>query len=146
MMNSTVDDWLQLHTQEMRAEIERLRMALTRIRDHYDDTDLAAKHMAAIANAALASPESGAAMPAEAGMADRTESFVLIAMDDDNRAHIQQFATEAERDEATLARIWDGGRAKADPNEAGAFLDTMRDCGVMTFEGDPPIYWFNAVR
>jgi hypothetical protein len=38
---------------------ERLEAALVRIRDHYDDTDLAAKHMAAIARAALASPVQG---------------------------------------------------------------------------------------
>lgn len=50
-----------------RAEIERLRKALTRIRDHYDDTDLAAKHMAAIACAALSEPQADSAVPETAG-------------------------------------------------------------------------------
>lgn len=39
------------------AEIEQLQVALERISNHYDDTDLAAKHMAAIARAALSVSE-----------------------------------------------------------------------------------------
>ncbi|MGI3168437.1 hypothetical protein ACRARG_04745 [Pseudooceanicola sp. C21-150M6] len=46
-------DALPSERDALAARVERLEEALSRIKDHYTDTGLAAKHMAAIARAAL---------------------------------------------------------------------------------------------
>lgn len=82
---------------------------------------------------------------AEVESAHRIRPFFMVAVNDDGTATIMSFATEAERDDATLEQIWMGGRAVAPADEAEGCLNEARDNGVIRFEGDPSIYWFTAL-
>lgn len=67
--------------------------------------------------------------------------YVLIETSEDGEEDRMVFATEAERDRATLECIWFGGPDESDKEEAEAYLAELREKGILRFEGDPPLRW-----
>lgn len=67
--------------------------------------------------------------------------YILIETGDGGEEDRRAYATEAERDRATLEAIWFGGPSEDDKREAECYLSELRKKGVVWFEGDPPLRW-----
>lgn len=71
--------------------------------------------------------------------------FSLEEVCDDGTSHFTYWKTERERDAATLSAIWFGGLGEDNAEEAEGYLETLREKGLLTFEGDAPLKWHTLI-
>lgn len=73
--------------------------------------------------------------------------YALVAMTDEGTATFQFCETEAAREHATVMAVFGvptfDARIKHG-DEVDATLATLREDRRLTFEGDPPVYWFDV--
>lgn len=73
------------------------------------------------------------------------ECYALIEVSEDGEESSTFYSSRAARDDATLKAIWFDGPDECHKEEAAAYLDELREKGILTFEGDPPLKWLTMV-
>jgi len=88
------------------------------------------------------SPLTKAAVP---GRVPHHECYALIEVFENGEESATFYSSRSKRDEATLKAIWFGGPDESHKEEAEHYLETMREKGILTFEGDPPLKWVTMI-
>ena len=87
-------------------------------------------------------PTTEAAVP---GREPHHECYALIEVSEDGEESATFYSSQSKRDEATLKAIWFGGPDESHKEEAEHCLETLREKGILTFEGDPPLKWATMI-
>ena len=76
-------------------------------------------------------------------MTNSAPKFILIEHGESGSPWVfRAFATEADRERATAEAIFTDGEVDDEhKDEWLSYVETLRDCGLLTFEGDPGLEW-----